>query len=280
VIRLVRKRGATVPKALTGAALLKKNLDLLRLVTQKNLSFNSNYWKSGKNQLKAESCGKCAYCEAPTTVVAHGDVEHFRPKTIYWWLAYCYENHLFACQICNQTYKSDNFPIKGKRMAAPRIPGRLTENQLRILASRLTPDSGGKGAPLAVRQFEQLARQEKALLIDPYMVNPEEFFAWVADDDLKEVRLIPGRAKGARHVIDAAEACLGLNREELCRVRYRTFQKLETYRDILLGTVPEALRDKVEAQICAMMEPEADFAGMARFFVKKWRLKLRCNEDR
>lgn len=79
----------------------------------KPILFKSAFWKTAKTQLKKESFGKCAYCEANTDVVAHGDVEHYRPKSIYWWLAYTYDNYLFACQICNQTYKSDNFPIRG-----------------------------------------------------------------------------------------------------------------------------------------------------------------------
>ena len=68
-------------------------------------------WKAAKPQLKLETGGKCAYCESPTDTVAHGDVEHFRPKSKYWWLAYCYDNYLYACQICNQVHKGDEFPI-------------------------------------------------------------------------------------------------------------------------------------------------------------------------
>jgi len=79
----------------------------------KPVTFKSTFWKSSKDQLKIESSGKCAYCEADTDVVAQGDVEHYRPKSIYWWLAYTYDNYLFACQICNQIYKSDTFPISG-----------------------------------------------------------------------------------------------------------------------------------------------------------------------
>jgi hypothetical protein len=46
-------------------------------------------WKAAKDQLKIESGGKCGYCEGKAAHVAHGDVEHFRPKSVYWWLAYC-----------------------------------------------------------------------------------------------------------------------------------------------------------------------------------------------
>lgn len=67
--------------------------------------FKSGRWKPAKKQLLAETGGKCAYCEAPTSVVAFGDVEHYRPKSSYWWLAYCYDNYLVSCQLCNQRFK-------------------------------------------------------------------------------------------------------------------------------------------------------------------------------
>jgi hypothetical protein len=61
------------------------------------IKFNSVFWKLAKKQLKKESNGKCAYCEANLQVVAFGDVEHYRPKSIYWWLAYTYDNYVYAC---------------------------------------------------------------------------------------------------------------------------------------------------------------------------------------
>ena len=36
-------------------------------------TFNSNRWKPAKEQLFAETGGKCAYCEAPTREVAYGE---------------------------------------------------------------------------------------------------------------------------------------------------------------------------------------------------------------
>lgn len=66
---------------------------------------------------------KCAYCEAREQS-KRNDVEHFRPamradrapgstaKHGYWWLAYTWENLLFACRNCNQSpAKLDKFPL-------------------------------------------------------------------------------------------------------------------------------------------------------------------------
>lgn len=65
---------------------------------------------------------KCCYCE---TVIHkdYNDVEHYRPKASaqcapgpvraygYWWLAWTWENLLFACPVCNRSEKNDQFPL-------------------------------------------------------------------------------------------------------------------------------------------------------------------------
>jgi uncharacterized protein (TIGR02646 family) len=80
--------------------------------------------KTVKDELKRVQNGKCCFCESTVSHISHGDVEHFRPKTAYfidddptlvypgyYWLAYDYSNLFFACQICNQTYKKNYFPL-------------------------------------------------------------------------------------------------------------------------------------------------------------------------
>ena len=67
---------------------------------------------------------KCCYCEAKFTANGFGDVEHFRPKAGvrqqpkaalekpgYYWLAYEWSNLFFSCEICNQRYKGNLFPL-------------------------------------------------------------------------------------------------------------------------------------------------------------------------
>ena len=112
-----------ITTALRGQRRINRNVELLEGLRENDFDFKSSVWKRTKKQLKKESAGKCAYCEAPTSVVAHGDVEHFRPKSIYWWLAYCYDNYLYSCQICNQSFKSNHFPVSGTPMVPdPPIP--------------------------------------------------------------------------------------------------------------------------------------------------------------
>ena len=127
------------------------------------------FWKLAKAQLRLESAGKCGYCEASAETVAHCDVEHFRPQSVYWWLAYCYGNYVYACQICNQDWKGAQFPVAAARLAGPKVLSTSTDQELDALAGTLGPD------PLdanAIRQFHAGAASEIPHLPDPYVVDP------------------------------------------------------------------------------------------------------------
>lgn len=90
--------------------------------------------KHVKEALKRIQHDKCCFCEAKLSHVSHGDVEHFRPKAGwiqadgdalsrpgYWWLAYDFSNLYLSCQLCNQSYKRNYFPLgrAGKRAKSP-----------------------------------------------------------------------------------------------------------------------------------------------------------------
>jgi uncharacterized protein (TIGR02646 family) len=53
---------------------------------------------------------KCCYCEKREEQAKYRDVDHFRPKSPYWWLAWSWDNLLFACIDCNREFKRDLFP--------------------------------------------------------------------------------------------------------------------------------------------------------------------------
>ncbi|WP_052732820.1 HNH endonuclease family protein [Hymenobacter terrenus] len=77
-----------------------------------------------KERLRADQHDKCCYCESYFSSTSYGDVEHFRPKggyqqdttdalhkPGYYWLAYAWSNLYFACQLCNQRFKGNYFPL-------------------------------------------------------------------------------------------------------------------------------------------------------------------------
>jgi uncharacterized protein (TIGR02646 family) len=53
----------------------------------------------------------CAFCQGNLPHNDLGDVEHFRPKATYWWLAYDFGNYLLSCRVCNSHCKGNKFPI-------------------------------------------------------------------------------------------------------------------------------------------------------------------------
>lgn len=267
MIALTRERTTrAVPARFRGDKRVELQRELLEMARDGTLEFKSSIWKVAKAQLKREASGKCAYCESPTETVAHGDVEHYRPKSVYWWLAYCYDNYLFACQICNQTYKGDNFPCK-KRMRAPTVP--TTEKGLAAKAITLSPDALDSAAASA---FAKKSRAEGAYLLDPYNVDPAEHFAWAADDALREVSLVPANNKAAtKRLVAEAMSFYGLNRDELRRWRYREYEALLTLRLVLEDArMSESVRNRIRTQIEAMTAADAPYSAMCTYFVAEW----------
>ena len=115
--------------------------------------------KSVKNALIKAQHEKCCFCEAKGTHVAYGDVEHFRPKggfrqnpndplgrPGYYWRAYAWQNLFFSCQICNQRYKKNLFPLRNPERRA--------------------------------RSHDDDVSAEEALFIDPGSMNPEDYISF------------------------------------------------------------------------------------------------------
>ncbi len=128
---------------------------------------------SVKDALQKAQHGKCAFCESKIMHIAYGDVEHFRPKAGYrqhpdsplarpgyYWLVYEWSNLFFCCQLCNQRFKRNHFP--------------------------LSDDS-----PRATCHHDDV-RQECPLLVHPELEDPAAFLEF----DGEYVRAIGGHPRG------------------------------------------------------------------------------------
>jgi uncharacterized protein (TIGR02646 family) len=69
-------------------------------------------WGKAKRALAAMSHQKCAYCETPINAERSGQVEHFKPKSLFPLLAYEWDNYFLGCGGCNGA-KSDKWPSGG-----------------------------------------------------------------------------------------------------------------------------------------------------------------------
>ncbi len=231
----------------------------------KKVVFKSTYWKTAKTQVKKESYSKCDYCEANTAVVAHGDVEHYRPKSIYWWLAYTYDNYLFACQICNQIYKSDHFPIGANQFPEPPIAANTSDNSIEQLVGQISPDPIEVTLNYTLQNYLNEHKAEGAYLINPYFDDPIIYFIYEADDTTEEVKIVAAKPQYADHV-KAAEDFYGLNRIELKNFRYAVFTKFRAFKLAYHALTNTAIKEEVKKQIDDMLSNKYLFAGMNRYF--------------
>lgn len=94
----------------------------------------------------------CAYCQREASD-SRGDVEHYRPKSVYPWLTYDFTNYLLGCRVCNSNRKSNNFPLTPRARAVG-------------YTSRMGSDAGF---------LEQALAKEKRLLLNPVDDPVEEW---------------------------------------------------------------------------------------------------------
>lgn len=107
-------------------------------------SFDPDHWRHPRvlGALLALHGLSCAYCQGSLTPSDRGDVEHFRPKSIYWWLAYDFTNYFLSCSRCNRVRKGDRFPLatgeKGLRFG----DGRSESDERKLLLDPSRDDIG------------------------------------------------------------------------------------------------------------------------------------------
>ncbi len=118
---------ATVPKSLNSIITQKRRNEIInsglfptKTTIKGNTNFTSDNVSTYESRFKADditnelkdnvyNC-KCAYCEQK---IEQTHVEHYRPKSVYYWLAYSWDNLLSCCPYCNE-YKSANFLVNSR----------------------------------------------------------------------------------------------------------------------------------------------------------------------
>ena len=92
-----------------------------------------------RQQLEIDQHYKCAFCECYLPLQYH-DVEHFRPKSHYYWLGHNWKNLLYSCERCNRSYKKTNFPLAAGSIQAYSPTDDLTqEHPLLINPAEVDP---------------------------------------------------------------------------------------------------------------------------------------------
>lgn len=123
-----------------------------------------------KEELSVLYHNKCAFCEQKLTksnTPQKFTVEHYRPKSIYWWLGNEWTNLFPTCEKCNDN-KKDDFPLLFERkrvLLAPVKDGTLSRAQCLATSGELLA--------------------EKPTILHPEIDHPEDFFEFLADGTVK-----------------------------------------------------------------------------------------------
>jgi len=265
---------AGIPVGFRGAKREEKELRLLKARRDGKLKelFDAAPWGTAKPRVRIESHIKCAYCES-VAESQHGDVEHFRPKSVWWWLACCYDNYLLSCQICNQSYKGDKFPLgtAGKPKGEPKVKANDTDVKLQSLVGSFAPDPVDVTSGRTLASYLTDCTKEKPLLIHPCQEKPEDYIIYEANAALRIVKVRP-RKPAHKARIEACEECFGINREGLCEQRWLRYTILESAWKAW-DRAPAAGKSAIEPILADFVSPDQPFAGMARYFVREvWKI--------
>ena len=152
---------------------------------------NDVAYRNVKSYLVTIYQGKCAYCESKVMHDQYGNIDHFCPKSIYYWLAYSWDNLVLCCNRCNSE-KDRKFPV-----AAPRVAYN-NENPENLHHKGLEYD-----------------RREKPQFINPERENPEDFFEWMKNGSMKPLN----------ERMDITIKEIDLNRDELKDLRVSIFNR-------------------------------------------------------
>lgn len=202
-MRKINKDFNNAPKELQNCA--NKNEQNL-LETKK---INSDCYKQSKKELEKQFHGKCAYCE--TKYTEYTQIEHYRPKSIYYWLAYEWSNLLPSCTKCN-TKKGNKFPLinKSKKVKIPPLQGNKKINRNQCKADSF---------PLI---------DENPYLLHAKIDNSKEYFSFEIDKNYKGIEIIgldeEGKSDLQKEYSGKADATIricDLNRAELKKDRYQ-----------------------------------------------------------
>ncbi len=208
-----------------------------------------------KDALRTAQHTKCAFCESFFAHTGYGDVEHFRPKAGYkqaesdelkrpgyYWLAYRWENLFYSCQLCNQRFKRNLFPLKDARRRA--------------------------------RSHTHNLGKEEPLLVDPAAQGPARYIGFRQEYAFA----IKGCSEGEATITILGlnrEELVEVRRDRLARLKQLLL--LEELLREKIATAPSAAVSsqlaEVEATLATSTQVEGEYAAMARAFLATNRAK-------
>jgi uncharacterized protein (TIGR02646 family) len=202
-----------------------------------------------KNALREAQHHKCAFCESSISHIAYGDVEHYRPKKGYlqdeedelhrpgyYWLAYEWDNLFYCCQLCNQRFKRNLFPLRNNKQRA--------------------------------RSHTAKLEKEKPLLLHPCRNNPSDFIEF-KDEYARPVKKCREGVATIELMGLNRKELVEKRRERLGWLRTLQEAAQALRLQVAESTSPElvAVLNNVESRLTASQTDAAEYAAMARAFL-------------
>ena len=222
-------------------------------------------WREFTDYFSRQQCVRCGYCDVVTSTCP-GDLDHFRPKAKvselsddrerwgheidgtarvkrhrpnkespsgYWWLAYDWNNYVYACERCNRQWKCTLFPV------------------LEGDARQWPPQQEGP--------------EETPLLLHCYGTeNPSKHLLF-DDDDLGSVKAV----EGSRHGWETIKTC-GLDRQTLRTKRLTIVPHVyELVREISDHGFGLPAGKTAMRKLVAMGHPKRDMPGIVRIIAEQ-----------
>lgn len=197
----INRKNKIIPNSLTNETARELRLEIVSNMKMLNSDKYLNQYKKQdtKDSLYEEFSKKCCYCEKKL-YDQDKHIEHYRPKSIYYWECYSYDNLLLSCSNCNR-HKGVQFP---------------TQNAKQLYNSTYleTIHSNGK----------TLNKLEEPLLINPCEMNPSEHL-----EIKQDYYIYPKTEKGEKTI-----QILKLNRKELLELRKEVFEAFRTNLNLII----------------------------------------------
>jgi len=240
------------------------SINRLKQQEKKDLSYKDEEVKAALEELY--HC-KCAFCETYYDASGYLSIEHFRPKSIYWWLRTEWSNLLPCCMKCN-TSKGNKFPL---------LFGQLNAS----------PPYNAQQA-LDIKQFRaDHLLDEGALLLHPELDQPDDYLAFGIDGQLKALD-----EDGKGHL---SIEVYGLNRLGLIKDRKEAMKKFrkevmenlsdivvfsnfyadnqdrisEDQRQIISDKIKEK-KDRIQSAIRLSQQAETEYAFVGRYMTRHY----------
>ena len=224
----------TRQKAFEANKLATEYIDKSSLYKCKYQKDNNKFYPV-KDALNKIYKNKCAYCETQINRTST-NIEHYRPKSLYYFLAYSWDNLLPICNMCNSK-KSNRFELEDE---TKRIKSTIKSlKELQYISKLYNHIEKPKFIHPAIDNYQHLFRfnTRGEIVVYTSIVDSHRMSYTIENSDLNHHNLLKRRAKVLQDFITIRDELFYLfylakkhkDKEELDEFKKRTNEKIKSF---------------------------------------------------